>query len=36
MEAEFAAVFDVVLDPPVPLVEARRSTRVKRAPKSRD
>ena len=33
-EAEFAAMFGVALDPP--LVEARHSTRVKRAPKSRD
>ena len=33
-EAEFAAVFGVALDPP--LVEARRSTRVRRAPKNRD
>jgi hypothetical protein len=35
-EAEFVAVFGVVLDPPLLLVEARRSTRVRRAPKSRD
>jgi SWIM zinc finger len=35
-EAEFAAVFGVDLDPPIPVIEARRSTRVKRAPKSRD
>jgi hypothetical protein len=35
-EAEFAVVFGVALDPPLPIVEARRSTRAKRAPKSRD
>jgi hypothetical protein len=33
-EAEFAAVFGVALDPP--LVEARRSTRVRRTQQSRD
>jgi hypothetical protein len=31
-EAEFAAVFGVTLDPP--LVEARHSTQVRRAPKT--
>jgi hypothetical protein len=33
-EAEFAAMFGVALDPP--LIEARHSTWVRRAPKNRD
>ena len=35
-EVEFVAVFSIILDPPLLLVEARRSTRITRAPKSRD